>query len=65
MTTNGRMIALALGGLLGMSGGLPAVGGMEKAPIPVRAPAMRPSRKFTGPNDLAKPPGAALCDRSA
>lgn len=45
MTTNGRMIALALGGLLGMSGGLPAVGGMEKAPIPARAPAMRPSRK--------------------
>ncbi len=45
MTTNGRMIALALGGLLGMSGGLPAVGGMENAPIPSRAPAMRPSRK--------------------
>lgn len=45
MTTNGRLIALALGGLLGMSGGLPAVGGMEKAPIPSRAPAMRPSRK--------------------
>lgn len=45
MTTNGRMIALALCGLLGMSGGLPAVGGMEKAPIPARAPAMRPSRK--------------------
>ncbi len=45
MTTNGRMIALALSGLLGMSGGLPAVGGMEKAPIPARAPAMRPSRK--------------------
>ena len=45
MTSNSRMIALALGGLLGMSGGLPAVGGMEKAPIPSRAPAMRPSRK--------------------
>lgn len=45
MTMNGRLIALALGGLLGMSGGLPAVGGMEKAPIPSRAPAMRPSRK--------------------
>lgn len=45
MTTNGRIIALALSGLLGMSGGLPAVGGMEKAPIPSRAPVMRPSRK--------------------
>ncbi len=46
MTTNGRMIALALSGLLGMSGGLPAVGGgMEEAPIPSRAPAVRPSRK--------------------
>lgn len=45
MTLNSRMIALALGGLLGMSGGIPAVGGMEKAPIPARAPAMRPSRK--------------------
>lgn len=44
MTSNGRLIALALGGLLGMSGGFPAVGGMEKAPIS-RAPAMRPSRK--------------------
>ena len=45
MTSNSRMLALALGGLLGMSGGLPAVGGMEKAPIPSRASAMRPSRK--------------------
>lgn len=45
MTSNSRLIALALGGLLGMSGGLPAVAGMEKAPIPSRAPAMRPSRK--------------------
>lgn len=45
MTSNSRMLALALSGLLGMSGGLPAVGGMEKAPIPSRAPAMRPSRK--------------------
>lgn len=45
MTSNSRMIALALGGLLGMSGGLQVVGGMEKAPIPARAPAMRPSRK--------------------
>lgn len=45
MTSNSRMLALALSSLLGMSGGLPAVGGMEKAPIPSRAPAMRPSRK--------------------
>ena len=44
MTSNGRLIALALGGLLGMSGGFP-ITAMEKPPIPSRAPSMRPSRK--------------------
>lgn len=44
MTTNGRMIALALGGLLGMNGGFPAAP-IEKGYIPARAPVMRPSRK--------------------
>lgn len=44
MTTNGRMLALALCGLLGMNGGFP-ITAIEKAPIPSRAPAMRPSRK--------------------
>ena len=45
MTTNGRMIALALGGLLGMAGGMPGGLSPDKAPMTMRAPAMRPSRK--------------------
>ncbi len=45
MTTNNRMIALALGGLLGMTGGMPGSLSPDKSPMTMRAPAMRPSRK--------------------
>lgn len=45
MTMNGRMIALALGGLLGMAGGMPGGLSPDKAPMTMRAPATRPSRK--------------------
>ena len=44
MTTVGRLLSTALAGLVGMGGIFP-ITAAEKAPIPARAPAMRPSRK--------------------
>ena len=41
---NSRLLHVALMGLVGMSGVFP-ITAAEKAPIPMRAPAMRPSRK--------------------
>lgn len=45
MTGNNRLLAAVLGGLLGMAGGIPGGISPDKAPMTMRAPAMRPSRK--------------------